>query len=126
MGFITSSRYFLGLKPTPIAPWDRAVHPTSFFNAVQVMCMQLLFNYVNVQAFKYVLYPLEDSIAIVYQQSGMNPLFIGQGNTEVNLPWLLHCMNFFRCHMVRKELLTLHSAIERDRKSTRLNSSHWE
>ena len=72
------------------------------------MCAQFLFEYGQL---KYDIYPFDDSQRMVYTSMRKVPLFYGEGKFLVNLDWVLHCMNFFRHHMMKEEAQSLYERI---------------
>lgn len=55
-------------------------------------------------------YSFPDSQAMVYASPAQAPLLFGRKKLEVNIPWVVHVVNFFRYHMLRPEEATLFSA----------------
>jgi hypothetical protein len=47
----------------------------------------------------------------VYASMKDMPIFIGQGKSNVNMEWTLHCLNFFRHHMMKEEIQSLHGLV---------------
>lgn len=113
MKFIfNSNKNFLGVRPFPLSPKAKAKghdkpHPTLV--AVQAMCAQLLFS---MEAPKYDIISFEDSQKMVYARMADEPMFEGRGNIQVNMTWTLHCLSFFRHHMVREEAQSLFASME--------------
>jgi hypothetical protein len=112
MNFILNSKNLLGIRPRPSSPKAKAKgheKPNPFFVAVQIMCAQLLFT---MEAPKYDIISFEDSQKMVYARMTEEPMFTGHGNIQVNMTWTLHCLSFFRHHMVREEAQSLYTSME--------------
>jgi hypothetical protein len=84
--------------------------PNPELTAVQVMCAQLLFQ-LQMDGPKYDIYCFDESQRMVYAHHTLEPIFKGHGDLQVNMEWILHCMNFFRHHMIRPEAQSLYETM---------------
>lgn len=117
LNFMANSRHFLGIKPTarhndgsPRSRRNTDYH--GFFAAVQLMCAQLLLQQ---NVFKYSICSFEESQKMVYMHHilGNKPLFhSSQDGLRVKMDWALHCVNFFRHHIVGQECSFLKDDID--------------
>jgi len=115
--FILNSKSFLSVRPLPVSPKNKANEDEvqrkeewkKTFETVQVMCAQLLFS---TEAPKYDIVSFEDSQRTVYARMTNVPMFTRQCNWQVNMTWTLHCLSFFRHHMVREEAESLYTSME--------------
>lgn len=85
-------------------------HPD--FAAVQLMCAQLLLQQ---NVFKYDICAFEESQKMVYvhHTKGKQPIFYPASyGLRVNTDWTLHCVNFFRHHIVGQEWGSLKNSLE--------------
>lgn len=82
---------------------------TEEYYAIMLMCSQLLFNF---NALNCGLLSFEDSQVMVYSHFKDHPIFLGTGNLQVNMKWVMHCFSFFHRHMMFEEALTLWSEMQ--------------
>ena len=82
------------------------VHPA--LAAVKLMCSHFLFELDNV---KHGFLGVEESQRVVYMATNSAPLYSGPTRTDLNMQWILHCMNFFRHHMMSQEAGTLYEVM---------------
>lgn len=83
------------------------VHPA--LAAVKLMCSTFLFELENV---KHGFLGVEESQRVVYMATNSAPIYSGPTRTDLNMQWILHCMNFFRNHMMNKEVGTLFEVLQ--------------
>jgi hypothetical protein len=83
------------------------VHPA--LAAVKLMCSHFLFELDNV---KHGLTGMEESQRVVYMATNSAPIYTGPTLTDLNMQWILHCMNFFRHHMMSKDVGTLYEVLK--------------
>ncbi|KAH7414389.1 hypothetical protein DE146DRAFT_763127 [Phaeosphaeria sp. MPI-PUGE-AT-0046c] len=83
-----------------------AVHPA--LAAVKLMCSHFLFEFDNV---KHGVLGVEESQRMVYMSTESQPIYSGPTMTVLNMEWILHCMNFFRHHMMSEEVGTLYQVL---------------
>jgi hypothetical protein len=76
--------------------------------AIKLICSHFLFE---LEAGKHV-FGVEESQRVVYMATNTAPLYTGPKLTDVNMSWMLHCMQFFRNHMMNEEAASLHQAME--------------
>jgi hypothetical protein len=72
------------------------------------MCVQLLFE---LEYLKYDMFSFDDSQRMVYATSIEHPIFRDTSKEYVNMEWTLHCLNFFRHHMVKEDAHSLHDTM---------------
>lgn len=72
--------------------------------AVKLICSQFLFE---VPDANHQVFAIEDSQRAVYLATNAAPIFKGPTHQVINVEWILHCMNFFRHHMMCVETATL-------------------
>lgn len=103
-----NSKAFLAVKPLPSSsPKTRELFSAkTTLAAVQIMCGQFLFELNNL---KYDIYAFDESQKVVYAKSATFPLF--DAYHTVNMEWTLHCLNFFRHHMMKEDAMTLYSTM---------------
>lgn len=77
--------------------------------AVKVMCSPLLFAH---EHSKHHVFAVEMLQRTVYAATNKAPLYEGIHLTEVNMEWVMKCMDFFRHHMMNHEVLSLTDAME--------------
>lgn len=58
------------------------------------------------------MFAVEESQRAVYLPTNAAPLYTGPELKDVNMDWVLHCLNFFRHHMMEEEVATLFPAME--------------
>lgn len=85
---------------------QNTVEPT--LAAVKLMCSHLLFEFDNV---KHGPLGVEEAQRMVYMATNKAPLYTGPTLTDLNMEWILHCMNFFRHHMMSQEAGTLYEVM---------------
>lgn len=71
---------------------------------MQIVGAQLLLEQPSM---RYDILSFDDSQKLVYATHKTEPMFTGRGDLQVNMNWTLHCINFFRHHMVKQEAGTL-------------------
>lgn len=77
--------------------------------AVKIMCSPLLFEHENI---KHHIFAAEELQRAVYASTNKAPIYEGLNHTNVNLEWIMKCLDFFRYHMMNKEIMTLCDAME--------------
>ncbi|KAF1835515.1 hypothetical protein BDW02DRAFT_523110 [Decorospora gaudefroyi] len=103
MNFIRNSRLLMDDRRPPQGPVS-SVHETLL--AVKLMCSQFIFD---LSGLEHNIFAFEESQYAVYRSSIAAPLFTG---TNVNMEWIMHCMKFFRHHMMNEEAQTLFDKIQ--------------
>jgi hypothetical protein len=76
---------------------------------VKLVCSQFLFE---LEGAKHNVYAFEETQRIVYMPTNSTPLYRGPSLTDVNMDWFLHCLSFFRHHMLNADIGTLFDAME--------------
>jgi hypothetical protein len=76
--------------------------------AIKIICSQFLFARSGA---KHNIFALEESQHAVYMPTEEAPIYLRPSLTDVNMEWVLHCLNFFRHHMMNKEAQTLFDKI---------------
>ncbi|KAF2739843.1 hypothetical protein EJ04DRAFT_425903 [Polyplosphaeria fusca] len=102
--FILNSKLFLGLKriDSPSSPEEQGAYRA--VAAVQLMCAHFLFNLAD---FDHDILSFDLSQKIVYETTVKAPIFGGSHNSQINFEWILHCLNFFRSHMMSQTQATM-------------------
>lgn len=72
--------------------------------AVKLMCSHFLFELEDAQ---HNVFAIEESQRAVYLATNAAPIYVGPKLTTVNMDWVLHCLNFFRHHMMCEDTDTL-------------------
>ncbi|KAL5120293.1 hypothetical protein ACEQ8H_001851 [Pleosporales sp. CAS-2024a] len=105
--FVVESKILLSNRRAPTARGEPdSVHP--LLAAVKLMCSHFLFD---LEDAKHNVFAVEESQRMVYLATNAAPLYSGLGLTQVNMEWMLHCLHFFRHHMMDEEVATLHTAM---------------
>jgi hypothetical protein len=89
--------------------------------AVKLMLSQFLFE---LEGAKHNVFAFEETQRVVYLSSKATPLYRGLHSTELNMDWFLHCLSFFRHHMLNEEVGTLFNAV--DELSAKQKPSAWQ
>ncbi|KAF2002885.1 hypothetical protein P154DRAFT_618273 [Amniculicola lignicola CBS 123094] len=105
INFIQNSMNFLSIKRLRPGK-DEQLTPA--LAAIQIMCTHFLFHLQG----KHDIYAADVSQKAVYQSSQVTPIYLGFNKSTVNMEWVLHCLAFFRNHMVNPELGEMHTSIE--------------
>lgn len=77
--------------------------------AVKIMCSSLLFGY---EGLKYHVFAIEQLQRAAYAATNKAPIYEGLNQTEINMEWVMKCLDFFRYHMMNTETVTLGDAME--------------
>lgn len=72
------------------------------------MCAHFLFSVDDDKNFKRDIFPFDLSQQTVYTETSKEALYSGPTKTQVNMLWMLHCLNFFRNHMISEQTATLY------------------
>lgn len=133
--FVLTSKILLNDRRAPPARNEPdSVHP--MLAAVKLMCSHFLFE---LEDANHQVFALEESQRFVYMATNKAPLYSGPNLTQINMEWVLHCLNFFRDHMMNQEAATLYDAMsdlspmqkpsawqEPLRKGSYALGSHWK
>jgi hypothetical protein len=106
--FVLNSKLLLNDRRAPPASRHEPneVHP--LLAAVKLICSQFLFSLDGPNN----VFGVEESQRVVYMATNVAPLYSGPKLTEVNMNWMLHCLQFFRNHMMNEDVASLYSAME--------------
>jgi hypothetical protein len=77
--------------------------------AVKVVCSPLLFEHENI---RHHVFAVEQLQRAVYAATNKAPIYEGPNYNELNMEWVMKCLDFFRHHMMNKEEVTLGDAME--------------
>lgn len=72
------------------------------------MCSHFLFE---LEGIKHDVFAIEELQRTVYLPTSAARIYKGPNLTDVNMEWLLHCMDFFRYHMMNEEAETLFQSV---------------
>jgi hypothetical protein len=106
--FVLNSKLLLNTRRAtrPKRNEPDCVHPA--LAAVKLMCSHFLFE---LEGAKHNVFGVEESQRIVYMPTNRAPIYIGPSQTNINMEWILHCMHFFRHHMMNDDVALLCRAI---------------
>ncbi|KAF2131437.1 hypothetical protein P153DRAFT_421501 [Dothidotthia symphoricarpi CBS 119687] len=109
LNFTLNSKMLLSDRraPPPARGEKDTVNQT--LGAVKLMCSHFLFQ---LEGTKHGVFAVEESQRAVYMPTNTAPIYSGPELKDVNMDWILHCLNFFRHHMMDEEVVTLFSAME--------------
>ncbi|CAO2650395.1 Nn.00g016870.m01.CDS01 [Neocucurbitaria sp. VM-36] len=102
--FILNSKILLNDRRAPAPARGEPVHVNPMLAAVKLMCSHFLFD---LESMKHYVFAIEQSQRAVYLSTNAAPIYKGLNLTDVNMDWVLHCLNFFRHHMMNEEAATL-------------------
>ncbi|KAH8727517.1 hypothetical protein GQ44DRAFT_648578 [Phaeosphaeriaceae sp. PMI808] len=109
-GFVFSSKILLNDRraPPPGRNEENMVSPA--LAAVKLMCSHFLLE----SKLKHNVFAVEESQYVVYMATSKAPLYTfgNISQTELNMNWVLHCMQFFRYHMMCPDVATLFDAMD--------------
>ncbi|KAF1930806.1 uncharacterized protein M421DRAFT_58030 [Didymella exigua CBS 183.55] len=77
--------------------------------AVKIICSSLLFEHDNL---KHHVFAIEQLQRAAYASTNKAPIYEGLKLTDVNMEWIMKCLDFFRYHMMNRETFTLADAME--------------
>ncbi|KAF2632261.1 hypothetical protein BU25DRAFT_331547 [Macroventuria anomochaeta] len=77
--------------------------------AVKIMCSPLLFEHEDL---KHHIFAIEQLQRAAYAVTNKAPIYEGLNYTDVNMEWIMKCLDFFRYHMMNRETMTLSDAME--------------
>jgi hypothetical protein len=120
LNFTLNSKILLNDRRAPPARGEPA-HMKSDLAAVKLMLSQFLFE---LEGAKHNVFAFEETQRVVYMSSKATPLYRGLHSTELNMDWFLHCLSFFRHHMLNEEVGTLFNAV--DELSAKQKPSAWQ
>ncbi|KAH7385622.1 hypothetical protein BKA66DRAFT_528087 [Pyrenochaeta sp. MPI-SDFR-AT-0127] len=119
--FISNSKILLNDRraPQPHPNEPSHVHPT--LAAVKLMCSHFLFE---PEGAKHDVFAIEEVQRAVYLPTNVAPIYQGPKLTMINMEWVLHCLNFFRHHMMNEDAGTLSESV--DALSVTQKPSAWQ
>lgn len=77
--------------------------------AVKIICSSLLFEH---DYLKHHVFAIEQLQRAAYAATNKAPIYEGPHYTEINMGWVMKCLDFFRFHMMNKETIGLGDAME--------------
>lgn len=77
--------------------------------AVKIICSSLLFEH---DGLKHHVFAIEQLQRAAYASTKKAPIYEGLNYTDVNMEWVMKCLDFFRYHMMNREIMTLSDAME--------------
>ena len=80
----------------------------SELQAIRLLCSHFLFDSETALP----VWGVEETQQAVYAPTNEAPIFKGAEKDEINMEWLLYCMNFFRNYMTNEEMGTMCSTIQ--------------
>ena len=104
MRYTASRRYAASVSSTPPAM------PTDLLQTLQVLCAPMLLSF-EPHIFHHH-YGFPDSQSAVYNTANVLPIFGGCNGLDVNMEFILHNINFWKYHILRKAEGTLCDAFE--------------
>jgi hypothetical protein len=107
--FVLNSKLLLNTRRAPRPQRNEPDFVHSALAAVKLMCSHFLFE---LEGARHNVFGVEESQRIVYMSTNSAPIYQGPSKTNINMEWVLHCMHFFRHHMMNDEVATLHQAID--------------
>lgn len=119
--FVLNSKMLLNTRRATGPPRNEPQGINAALAAVKLVCSHFLFE---LEGAKHNVFALEESQRVVYMSTNAAPLYEGPDMTMVNMEWMLHCLNFFRHHMMNEEAMTLHKVISE--LSPRQKPSSWQ
>jgi hypothetical protein len=88
---------------------DEPPYVSPLLAAIKLICSQFLFA---LSRAKHNIFALEESQYAVYMPTKRAPIYLDPTLTDVNMEWTLHCLNFFRHHMMNEDAQTLFDKID--------------
>lgn len=111
--FVLNSKMLLNDRRAPDARTRSEKNETKDINpmlaAVKIICSSLLFERNNL---KHHIFAIEQLQRVAYAATNKAPIYEGLNYTEINMEWVMKCLDFFRYHMMNKETMTLSDAME--------------
>ncbi|KAF1840797.1 uncharacterized protein K460DRAFT_380586 [Cucurbitaria berberidis CBS 394.84] len=104
INFVLNSKILLNNRRAPQPSRGEPAHVNPMLAAIKLMCSHFLFE---LEGAKHDVFAIEESQRAVYLSTNAAPMYQGLNLTDVNMEWVLHCLNFFRHHMMNEEVDTL-------------------
>ncbi|KAJ4296664.1 hypothetical protein N0V90_006712 [Kalmusia sp. IMI 367209] len=108
--FVLQSRILLGGKRPPAAKNNEPDYVDASLAAVRLMCAHFLFDQEGQSCACW--YAIDESQKAVYAATNTAPLYIGPKKNCLNMEWMLHCLNFFRYHMMTPDASSLYDTMK--------------
>lgn len=102
--FVLNSKLLLNRRRMPDPGRTEPPHVHPLLAALKLVCSHFLFEREDI---KQDIFAIEQSQRVVYMTTQVAPLYKGPDRSDVNMEWFLHCLNFFRFHMVNAEIASL-------------------
>jgi len=106
--FVFNSKLLLNNRRAPSPSRGEPDEVDQLLAAVKLISAHFLFDLDG----SYDIFGIEESQRMVYKATNAAPLYSGPRLTDVNMNWMLHCMQFFRNHMMNEDVATLDPAME--------------
>ncbi|KAF1956167.1 hypothetical protein CC80DRAFT_472857 [Byssothecium circinans] len=120
--FVMDSRLLLNSKRPKAPKSNEPNYVSPSLAAVKLMCSQFLFN--PDADIPHGVVAIEESQQAVYAPTNLAPIFVGPKKNEVNMEWVLHCLNFFRYYMMNPDASALYDNLAEEALSQR--PTPWE
>lgn len=80
--------------------------------SVKIICSSLLLEYDCLKHQKHHVFAIEEIQRAVYAVTNKAPIYEGLDYTDVNMEWVMKCLDFFRYHMMTQEMGALGDAMD--------------
>ncbi|KAJ4338446.1 hypothetical protein N0V87_003989 [Didymella glomerata] len=112
LDFILNSKLLLNNRRAPDVRTraernEKEINP--LLAAVKIICSSMLFEHNDL---KHHVFAIEQLQRAAYASTNKAPIFEGLNLTDVNMDWIMKCLDFFRYHMMNRENFTLADAME--------------
>ncbi|KAJ4367353.1 hypothetical protein N0V83_006934 [Neocucurbitaria cava] len=104
INFVLNSKILLNDRRPPPPGRGEPAEANPMLAAVKLMCSHFLFS---LEHMKHYVFAIEQSQRAVYLSTSAAPIYKGPRLSMLNMDWLLHCLNFFRHHMMNEDAATL-------------------
>jgi hypothetical protein len=108
LNFVINSKILLNDRRAPSPGRGELSHVHPMLAAVKLMCSHFLFE---LEDAKHNVFAVEESQRVVYMATNTAPIYQGLTKTDVNMEWVLHCLHFFRHHMMSEDVATLYDVM---------------
>lgn len=111
--FILDSKILLNDRRTPDVRTRSETNVKKEINpmlaAVKIICSSLLFE---LDDLKHHVFAVEQLQRAAYASTNSAPIYEGLYYTDINMAWVMKCLDFFRYHMMDRQTMTLSDAME--------------
>ncbi|KAF3043202.1 hypothetical protein E8E12_008394 [Didymella heteroderae] len=112
LDFILDSKILLNNRRAPDVRTrsernEKEINP--MLAAVKIVCSSLLFEHNDL---KHHVFAIEQLQRAAYASTDKAPIYEGLNLTDVNMEWIIKCLDFFRYHMMNRDHFTLADAME--------------